>query len=253
MDAELTKLIRDALSDNLTHVQWLVAAIGLVLIGLGVFIVSYLKKRADLLATREQSSELLRQLVEQTRATETIKTELARETARATEELKSRLALELESVRAEFVATGKEQEKRFSEWQGRQAIALTELYENLFRAEQALRPSLPDLMPPHVEVAWKAREELRIHYEKYLLFVPREIEEPVSRYLHDLSYALTGLERSNLTESERNIVQELIGSLPPMLVSIRRLIQQYLMSGEFVSGEKESASAQRPRGWTSAG
>ncbi len=102
MDPELYKLIQQAVSEGLASTKWLLT-VGILIAGLlGSFLGSYLKKKAENVATKEDFQEFLHQLKIQTEATEKIKGEVAERTTSSIENLKADLAEGLETFRAEI-------------------------------------------------------------------------------------------------------------------------------------------------------
>lgn len=77
MDTELIKVVQQAVRDGPTSASWIVILISLISAGLGAFLGSYLKRKGEHLATRDDFDELLLQIKAQTKVTEEIKQELS--------------------------------------------------------------------------------------------------------------------------------------------------------------------------------
>jgi hypothetical protein len=75
MDAEILKLIQRAIEEGVSSAAWPLFIVAVLSAGLGAFFGSYLKKKGEDAATRENFDEVLRQLRAQTNATEEIKEE----------------------------------------------------------------------------------------------------------------------------------------------------------------------------------
>ena len=93
MDAELAKLVNQAVQDGLTSGSWVVIVIAVIAAGAGAYIGAYLRGKGAHLATKEDFTELMRQIKTQTRATEEIKAEVAEKLAASTERLKAELSV----------------------------------------------------------------------------------------------------------------------------------------------------------------
>lgn len=79
MDPELVKLIERTVHEGITSATWTILLVAVVSAGVGAFLGSYLKTKAEHLATKEDFDELLTQMKEQTKATETIKGDVQRD------------------------------------------------------------------------------------------------------------------------------------------------------------------------------
>jgi hypothetical protein len=93
MDPEIVKLIHQAVQSGLASASWIVMIGGIIAAGIGAWLGSYLKSKGEHLATKEDFDELIRQVSAQTKATETIKAEVAEKLAVSTESLKTELSV----------------------------------------------------------------------------------------------------------------------------------------------------------------
>lgn len=75
MDAETLKVLQRAIAEGVISAAWPFFIVAVLSAGLGAFLGSYLKKKGEDAATRENFEELLKQLTAQTKATEQIKQE----------------------------------------------------------------------------------------------------------------------------------------------------------------------------------
>ncbi len=76
MDSELIQLIEKAVHDGLTSVLWFVIVMSIAAAGIGTFLGSYFRRKGENIATKEDFDQLLKQLKDQTKATEDIKAEI---------------------------------------------------------------------------------------------------------------------------------------------------------------------------------
>jgi len=79
MDAGLLALIEKAVREGIASQLWLIIVVAVVGSGLGAFLGAYLKKKAEHTAVRENFAEALRQLQEQTKVAEGIKSGFSEE------------------------------------------------------------------------------------------------------------------------------------------------------------------------------
>jgi hypothetical protein len=73
MDPETLRLLQKAVSDGILSASWIMVLTAVISAGVGAFLGSYLKKKGEDVAIRENFQEVLRQLKAQTEATEEIK------------------------------------------------------------------------------------------------------------------------------------------------------------------------------------
>src|SRR5688572_5875135 len=102
MDPELIKLVQQTVNEGITSASWFIILISLIAAALGAFGGSYLKKRAEDIAIKQNFEEFLRQLKIQTKATEEIRGEISKRITSATEKLRTELSKELEHVKSEL-------------------------------------------------------------------------------------------------------------------------------------------------------
>jgi hypothetical protein len=95
----LTKLMKEVFEQGLTFGLWVAIFGGLVAAGLGAFVGAYLKKVGELRAHNEQFDRLTDQLKAQTRATEGIRTDFAKELADFTESARAENSRVLELLK----------------------------------------------------------------------------------------------------------------------------------------------------------
>jgi hypothetical protein len=220
MDPELLKLIDQAVTRGVTATSAIIFLVGLLGATLGAFLGSYLKKSGELLATKEKFDEILKQVEAQTKVTEEIKGNIAKETAGFTEELRTRFTTELEILRTNLRVTAHQRETRFSEWYGHQTNVLSELYTLLSRAEQSMRPTIPNFGPQPIEESFQHRENLRTYAEENAVFIPDQISEDLNYLQNRLSQVLLRRSRGDkLSANEEEIMQEILGTELPQLRS----------------------------------
>jgi hypothetical protein len=211
MDPELLKLIHATVKEGVTSVSWTVMIIGLLAAGIGAFLGSYLKRRGEMRATTDNFEELLRQLKAQTEATQAIQGKYATDLSKLSNDL---------SVLAHKRTT------RFSEWHSRQITILSELYRRLYRAEEALRPSISDLTAAPIEKSWMLREELRTYFEENAVFIPDQIWKDVDYLLNRLSQVLLRKSSDNIAPEEEKIILDVTGNeIPQLRDNIREQIK----------------------------
>jgi hypothetical protein len=247
MDPEQYKLIQEAVSKGFASAQWLLILMSLIAAGGGSFLGSYLKKKAENLATKEDFEQFLAQLKKQTEATEKIKGEVTEQTASSIERLRAKLAeplesfknqlqldreKELESLRTALRVATHEQETRFSEWHQRQATTLAELYRLLVQAEETLRPSLQDLQAAPIAESWDTREKLRKYFEENKVLIPDHIERRVDYLLNRLSQVLLRKSIGDIDSSEKQVIASVTGTEIPQLLEDIRLQVRIVLSGK---------------------
>jgi hypothetical protein len=114
MDAELLKIVQQAVRDEVTASLWIMFLVGVCSAAIGAFAGSYLKKKGESLATKEDFDSLLIQLKTQTKATEDIKANVQRDLNFFTDSLargrdlttfrRERVAKHLDEVLAAYVS-----------------------------------------------------------------------------------------------------------------------------------------------------
>lgn len=214
MDPELVKLIHTTIKEGITSFSWTVMALGLLSAGIGAFLGSYLKKRGELRATTDNFNELLRQLKEQTEATQAIQ---------------GKYATELSKLSNDLSVLSHKKTTLFSEWHSRQINILSELYTRLYRAEEALRPSIPNFRAAPIETSWTRREELRTYFDENAVFIPDQIREDVGYLLNRLSQVLMRVSSGDISSEEEKIISEVTGNeIPQLRDSIREQIKTIL-------------------------
>ena len=90
MDAQTISLIEKAVREGLASWSWLLLLITVVGAGIGAFLGSYLKKKGEQRALKEDFDEVLRQVQAQTKTTEEVKGDVAKELAGFTQRLERR-------------------------------------------------------------------------------------------------------------------------------------------------------------------
>ncbi len=94
MDTHTISLIEKAVNEGLTSSSWILLLITLVGAGIGAFLGSYLKKKGEQRAIKEDFDEILRQVHAQTKTTEEVKGDVAKELAGFTQRLERRSEFE---------------------------------------------------------------------------------------------------------------------------------------------------------------
>ena len=147
MSPEILKLIQQAVEHGITVAAWLVLVLTLAGAGIGAAIGSYLKRKGENYATKEDSAELLRQVRETTEATEAAKLPFAQELASFTGVLNTTLAARLKAYEADLQLDSGKALSSFTE-SAREVVAeklaalTSQLHEDLYYKTEILPPRL---------------------------------------------------------------------------------------------------------------
>jgi hypothetical protein len=120
---EIIALVERAVRQGLTSSLWLVVVVSTVGAGVGAFLGAYLKKKAELRAAKEEFDESLRQVQAQTRAVESIKSDLSKDL----EAYRAKITQEVTRMGAEI----QDQLKRESEFVAFRYKKIFEVFEDL--------------------------------------------------------------------------------------------------------------------------
>ena len=147
MTPELLKLIQQAVENGITAASWVVLVIAIFGAALGAGFGSYLKRKGENYATKEDFADLLGQVRATTKATEEMKLPFAKELSSFTESIKTALATELEGHKATLQLASAKELTSFTE--NIRATVSTELetfksqlQEDLYYKTQILVPRL---------------------------------------------------------------------------------------------------------------
>jgi hypothetical protein len=94
MDEQTISLIERAVHEGLTSSSWIILVIIIVGAGIAAFLGSYLAKKGEQHAIKENFDDVLRQVHAQTKTTEEVKREIAKELAHFTQRLERRSEFE---------------------------------------------------------------------------------------------------------------------------------------------------------------
>lgn len=137
MDSEAVKQVEQVVTDGIASVNWIVLVTSLVAAGIGAYFGSYLRKKAEYRASAEHFNEILEQLKMQTKATERIKGDMAREL----EDFKARLQEDVyyrtEILHTQHIFVRELYADGIAEYSSRQAQALREAYLILFEPQSS--------------------------------------------------------------------------------------------------------------------
>ena len=147
MDIETANIIKDAVQDGFASSSWILLLCTLIGAAIGAFIGSYLKRKGEQRAINEDFGAILRQIHAQTRVSEEVKRDIAKELSRFENRLNNRsefeqhLLLERYKLISQFASRfgrlttdlnrrwhGKKVEGLFD---GNELLPLTAIYEDL--------------------------------------------------------------------------------------------------------------------------
>jgi hypothetical protein len=144
---QFAKLIDDGIKNGITSASWRLIIFSILAAFVGAWVGGYLKKKSEHYATKEDFDELLRQVIETTKATEAIRLEMGEKLASFTEQRRATFATELETIRATLqLGSGKELSSFTENLRGSIATQLetvrTKLQEDLYYRTEVLLPRL---------------------------------------------------------------------------------------------------------------
>lgn len=147
MTPELLKLIQQAVENGIAAASWIVLVIAVFGAALGAGFGSYLKRKGENYATKEDFVELLRQVQETTKATEAARLPFLKDLASFTESLRATLTTELEAHKATLqLASGKDLASFTEKIRATVSTELetlkSQLQEDLYYRTQILTPRL---------------------------------------------------------------------------------------------------------------
>ncbi len=189
MDAETLKLLQKAIHEGITSASWALLIVAVVAAGLGAFFGSYLKRKGEDTAIRENFTEVLKQLKAQTEVTETIKHKFE-------VELEKMKSLQTQDVFVrELYASG------IREYSSEQAYALRQAYLLLFEPlssavnsagkdlEERMDMAIQSVMQPlrkHVGLLDESTIENIYDVQKWLLELKGKAPEELKKSKNDL-------------------------------------------------------------------
>ena len=147
MTPELLKLVQQAVENGITEASWVVLVIASIGAALGAGLGSYLKKKGETYATKEDFAELLRQVQVTVKATEETKLPFAKELSSFRESIRATFSNEVEGYKTKLQLTSAKELASFTE--NIRATVSTELetiksqlQEDLYYKTQILAPRL---------------------------------------------------------------------------------------------------------------
>jgi hypothetical protein len=143
MTPELLKLIQQAVENGITAASWIVLVLAIVGAALGAGFGSYLKRKFENYATKEDFADLLRQVQATAKATEEAKLPFLKDLASFTESFKATLTADLEAHKASLQLASAKDLASFTERISTELETLkSQLQEDLYYRTQILSPRL---------------------------------------------------------------------------------------------------------------
>lgn len=251
MDAELLKLVQQAIRDGITANSWMLFLTVLAAAGVGAFFGAYLKKKAENRAVMEDFRQSLEQMKAQTKATEEIKGVVLQNVATFTHALQQEREFRVEQLRSQL----RERENRFANFHQRRVEVLTELYRRLVQAanhnfalaaEMSHSQQDPTTVANRREKARAANNELDSFFEENLVFVPDALQARGAQVIHRMRETIAHSEGWYVVEDENPFT--LKKQLDTFLLEVRNEVKRIIQGETDIEG---SSSGELPKGHSS--